>query len=218
MLARSANNLGNVAYYRERDQEALSFYRLAEARFDRVALAYGVAETVINTGIVWRDMELLTDTLTAARRAFDLATRIDAGRLVAQALVMRGETLALLGDRALGLAQVQRGLGMARMLEDRIAEVDALRALCLLERETDPESAERYGLEAVAVAEGINQPWARAEAERDLGMFYRFAGRDADARRRFAAAAGAFRAVGAETRAERLEANAGEDSTQGGNA
>jgi tetratricopeptide (TPR) repeat protein len=209
MQARCANNLGNVAYYRSADLDALSFYRLAEARFERLGMQHGVGETVINAGIVWRDLDLLDDALAAAERAFELAVRIDSPRLVAQSLAMRGEALALLGDRQLGLVQVRRALELARRQEDRITEIDALRILCALEREDAPAAAEGLlGLQAVELARGLGQPWATAEAERDLGAFYAASGRATEAVERFTAAAAAFRSLGATTRAERMEERA----------
>jgi len=204
MRARCANNLGNVAYYRGDDLQALSFYRLAETRFDRVGLPYGVAETVINTGIVWRDMELLSDSLEAAERAFELAFRIGSPRLVAQALAMRGEALALLGDHPLGHAQVRRALELAQEQEDHVAEVDALRILCTLEADRDAARAEQMGRQAVTLARSLGQPWATAEAERDLGSFLARVGRGAEAAERFDAAAAGFESLGAEARAAQM--------------
>jgi tetratricopeptide (TPR) repeat protein len=204
MRARCANNLGNVAYYRCEDLAALSFYRLAQTRFDRIGMHHGVAETLINMGIVWRDMDLLKESLESAERAFELASRIGSRRLAAQALAMRGEALALLGDGPLGQAQVRHALDLARAQEDHVAEIDALRILCHLESGSNPELAERLGREAVALARSLGQPWATAEAERDLGQFYQRVGRREEAAGRFAAAAAAFESLGAATRARHM--------------
>jgi tetratricopeptide (TPR) repeat protein len=208
MRARCANNLGNVAYYRCEDLPALSFYRLAQTRFDRVGMHHGVAETLINIGIVWRDMDLLRESLESAERAFELASRIGSHRLAAQALAMRGEALALLGDAPLGRAQVRHALELARAQEDHVAEVDALRVLCHLEADADPVLAERLGRDAVSLARSLGQPWATAEAERDLGLFYERAGRKQEAAARFEAAAKAFESLGAVTRARRMRQRA----------
>lgn len=209
MMARCANNLGNVAYYLGNDSTALGYYRLAGARFERVRHRQGLAETLINTGIVWRDLDRLAESQEAAERALEVAEVIANRRLLAQALAMRGEALGLAGDLPLGRAQVQRALALAREQEDRLAQAEALRISCNLEREArNYERAEHWGREAVAVATALAHPWAVAEAQRDLGELYQRVGRTADAARAFEAAAAAYEQLGAQSRADRVRARA----------
>src|SRR5262245_52940867 len=66
MLARCANNIGNIDYYLGRHSPALSYYRVAQSRFERTGFHYGVAETLINIGIVWRDQGNLYESQAAA--------------------------------------------------------------------------------------------------------------------------------------------------------
>ncbi len=205
MMARCANNLGNVAFYLGNDSVALGYYRLAGARFERVGHRHGLAETLINTGIVWRDLDRLPESEEAAERAREVAEAIGSPRLVAQALAMRGEALGLQGDLPLGRAQVERALGLAREQEDRLAEVEALRILCNLEREArNFEQAEHLGHGALAAATTLSHPWTVATVERDLGELYARMGRASDAARAFARAAATYDTLGAHTRAAQV--------------
>jgi tetratricopeptide (TPR) repeat protein len=209
-MARCANNLGNVAFYLGNGAAALGYYRLAGARFQRVGHRHGLAETLINMGLVWRDMERLPDSQEVAERALEVAETIGSARLVAQALAMRGEALGLLGDLPLGRAQVERALGLARDQEDHLAEVESLRILANLEAEARSfAAAERLGQEALALASGLAHPWAIATVQRDLGDLHLRAGRRADAAAAFGAAAAAYQSLGAGARAERMRERAG---------
>ncbi len=207
MMARCANNLGNVAFYLGNNSGALGHYRLAGVRFERMGHLHGLAETLINTGIVWRDLDRMAESQEAAERARDVAEPIGSVRLVAQALAMRGEALGLQGDLPMGREQVARALSLAREQEDRLVEVEALNFWCNLEREArNFEEAERLGREALAVATELAHPWTVAEVQRDLGTLYERAGRPSDAARAFEAAAAAYERLGAHTRAARVRA------------
>ena len=209
MMARCANNLGNVAFYLGNDGAALGYYRLAGARFESVGHRHGLAETLINTGLVWRDLSRLLDSQEAAERALETAELIANRRLLAQALAMRGEALGLAGDVPLGRAQLRRALLLAREQEDRLAEVEALSFSGNLEREAQNyEAAEQLGREALAMATNLAHPWTIAEVQRDLGELYARAGRTTDAARAFQAAAAAYQQLGAQSRAERVRARA----------
>jgi tetratricopeptide (TPR) repeat protein len=206
MVARSSNNLGNVAFYLGNHQQAHGFYRLARAGFERVAFDHGVAETWINTGLVWRDLNQMTEALGAANAALEVAERAGSKRIVAQAFSSRGEALAAVGDTLLGRAQVHRGLSLARAENDRLAEAEALRLLCNLERRSgSSDDALRFGREALDTVTWLKHPWATAEVQRDLGELYRELGRPSDAASAFRAAEAAFLQVGARTRAGQME-------------
>ena len=207
--ARGANNLGNVAFYLARHDEAMSYYRLANAEFERLAFPHGLAETWINLGFVSRDLKDMRGALDAAERALDAAERAGQPRLVAQALVSRGEAQAALGDAALGRAQVERGLAMARAEADRLAEAEALRVLSGIARDAgDLAGAERLGRDALAVATAMNHPWTIAEVQRDLGGVYAAGNRAAEASGAYGAAADHFLRLGSVPRAERMQAMA----------
>lgn len=209
MLARCANNRGNVAFYLAKNSAALGFYRLAQALFERVGLRHGVAETWINIGLVWRDLEQLRDSHEAAERALEIAEHIDQPRLIAQSLAMRGEALALSGDLPLGRAQVALALSVARQQEDRLAQVEALRILACIERLAGAlEAAERGAGEALAIAAQIDHPWAVAEVERDLATILVAGGRVDEAAAALTRAAESYARLGSAERARRMRERA----------
>lgn len=209
MLARCANNLGNVALYLAQHAGALSFYRVARAGFERLGFHPGAAETWINAAIALRDDQHHDEALRAAEHAMDAAERAAQPRLVAEALANRGAALAALGDTAMGKAQVERGLELARLEGDRFAEADLLRILATIAlSERDVHAAIEWAEAALAVADTLGHPWSTAEIQRDLGRILRAAGRTHDALAAFAAAEAAFRALGSVPRAEAVQREA----------
>jgi tetratricopeptide (TPR) repeat protein len=211
MVARCANNLGNISLYLARHDAAHGFYRLARAGFERLGFTHGVAETWINTAITWRDMRRFADAAAAADAALEAAAAVGAPRLVAEALSSRGEAMAELGDMALARTQVERGLALARQERDRLAEHDALRILANIARmEGRPDEAVRVARQALAVALAVGHPWTIAEVQRDLGAAHQALGQRAEASHAFEAAAEAFEKLGATPRADRMRERARE--------
>jgi tetratricopeptide (TPR) repeat protein len=211
MVARCANNLGNISLYLARHDAAHGFYRLARAGFEQLGFIHGVAETWINTAITWRDLRHFEDAAAAADAALETASAAGAPRLVAEALSSRGEAMAELGDMALGRTQVERGLALARREGDRLAEPDALRILANIARlEGQATDAVRIARDALAAAQALGHPWTIGEVQRDLGAAYLALGRRADAVRAFEAAAAAFDRLGATPRADQMRARAAE--------
>jgi tetratricopeptide (TPR) repeat protein len=203
MVARCSNNLGNICLYLGRHDAAHGFYRVARAGFERLGFEHGAAETWINTAITWRDLDRHDEALRAADRALEIAERAGARRLLAEALANRGAALAALGDRALGRAQIERGVELARTEGDRLAEADALAMLATLATASGAhDDAERLGREALAIAEEVHHLWTIAEIQRQRARHYRAAGRATDAAAAYSAAEQAFRALGSIPRAE----------------
>jgi tetratricopeptide (TPR) repeat protein len=211
MVARCANNLGNISLYLARHDAAHGFYRLARAGFEQLGFIHGVAETWINTAITWRDLRHFEDAAASADAALEAASAAGAPRLVAEALSSRGEAMAELGDMALGRTQVERGLALARREGDRLAEPDALRILANIARlDGQPAQAVRIASLALEAAQAVGHPWTIGEVQRDLGSAYLALGKRADAVRAFEAAAAAFDRLGAIPRANQMRAKAAE--------
>lgn len=209
MLARCANNLGNVAFYRGQHGRAQAFYRLSQALFERIGLRHGVAETWINIGIVCRDLDRLEESREAAERALEIAEQISSARLAAQALIMRGEALALRGDLALGKVQVERGLVSARSEEDPLTEIEGLRILAGLERRAGRQSvAEELVERAARLAEKVGHPWFLAEVEAERGELLASLGRREAAQVAWERSAALYDRLGAEGRAARMRRRA----------
>ncbi len=205
MIARCANNLGNVAYYRAHHETALSFYRLATANFQKLASWKGLAEVQLNSSLVLHEAGDLRGSKDAGERAVDAAERSGDQRVLGQALAARSETDAALGDLALARALAERARALASEHEHVVGEADALRILSVIARLTgDPHTGAALGRQALVIAERVNDPWRRGEVQRDLGELYVSVGRTADAAAAFAEAARAFGELGAEVRAAQM--------------
>ena len=201
MLARCANNLGNIALYVAQHDVALSFYRVARAGFERLAFHHG-ADAAAGGQHISTDRQEKIEAVDAAERAAQ-------PRLLAEALANRGAALAALGDLAMGRAQVERGLDLARVEGDRFAEADLLRILATIAHaEGNVGTAIEHAQAALAVAATLRHPWSTAEIQRDLGRIYRAQGRTADAATAYAAAETAFRELGSVPRAEAMRREA----------
>ncbi|MFQ5704828.1 MAG: tetratricopeptide repeat protein [Gemmatimonadales bacterium] len=205
LRARTANNLGNVAFYKAQYSSALSYYRLATTLFERVSLLSGQAESWNNTGHVWREMGKLGVARESYERAVEAAEATNDLRLLAEVLAGWAETHALLGDTRLARAQLGRARDLARSRGDRLAEVEALRVQASLERmDGDLDSAERLGTEALQIVRGLRHPWTDAEVQRELGAIYLAQDRPEEAARAFASAAEAFERIGATKRSQEM--------------
>jgi tetratricopeptide (TPR) repeat protein len=205
MIARCANNLGNVAYYLRRSETALSFYRLALANFERLGFTLGLAEGWLNTTLTLHDAGQLEESRDAAERAVDAAERSGDERILGQALAARSETDVARGDLDLGRALAERALALARSHRHVMGEADALRILGIVARlHGEPREALRLVESALHIARDIADPWREAECQRELGILYRAVGRDADAQTALAAAADAFAQLGADERAAEM--------------
>lgn len=209
LMARAANNLGNVAFYRGRHDTALACYRLARARFARAGLPHGEAEALINVGLAWRELDRPAEAQEAGDQALEIAERIQSRRLIAQALAMRGEAIAQAGDAAVGRTLVERALALARVEDDRLAEIEALRLRSNMEREAgDLAAAQQFGEEALALARRIHNPWTVATVLKDLGHLHLRRGDGPTAARAFSQAAESYAEIGADVRARRMREEA----------
>jgi tetratricopeptide (TPR) repeat protein len=205
MIARCANNLGNVAYYRAHHEIALSFYRLATANFQKLTFWKGLAEAWLNSTIVLHEAGDLDESKDAGERAVDAAERSGDRRVLGQAMAARSETDAALGDFALARALAERARVLAAEHHHVVGEADALRVLAVIARLTgDPQGSAELGRRALVIAEQVNDPWRRAEIQRDLGDLYESVGRTAEAAAAFAEAARAFEELGAGLRATHM--------------
>lgn len=203
MMARCANNLGNVAYYLNRSEAALSFYRLAVANFERVTFWTGLAEGWLNSAIVLHDAGDLPGSREAGRRAVEAAERSGDERILGQALAARSETDVALGDVDLGRALAERALRLARSHDHPMGEADALRILASIARISgDADRAQIAARQALDITRRVGDPWRQAEVHRELGRLYAAVGRIDDAAEEYAAAADGFQRLGAEERAQ----------------
>lgn len=211
MMARCANNLGNVEFYRSMFPASLALYKQATSLFEQVGSLHGVAEAYHNQGVVLREMEELEAARAATERALETAQILGDARAIGWTLGAQGETDALRGDLRLGRVELERSLELARASGDRLTEIDSLRVLATVARaDGRPDDALALCEDAVALARNGGSTWALARAENELGESLVGLGRQDEAKQAFVAAATAFEAMGAETRARMARARAEE--------
>ena len=209
MMARCANNLGNVEFYRSMFPESLALYKQATSLFEQVGSLHGIAEAYHNQGVVLREMGELEAARAATERAVETAQTLGDARAIGWTLGAQGETDALRGDLRLGRVELERSLELARASGDRLTEIDSLRVLATVARaDGRAEEALTLSEDAVALARDGGSKWALARAENELGESLADLGRLDDAQRAFIAAATAFEAMGAKTRARMARARA----------
>lgn len=205
MAARCANNLGNVAFYLARHATALSYYRRALVGFEQVAFWKGLAEAWLNVAVTLKDEGQLEDSRDAGERAVAHADTTGEPRIVAQALVARGDTDLARGDVDLARVQAETARRLAAQHDDPLTQADAHRILAGCARAAgEPESAVHLARTAWDVVRMIQHPWTHAEIQRELGAAYTALGQRDDAVRAFEQAAEAFDRIGARTRARAM--------------
>jgi tetratricopeptide (TPR) repeat protein len=205
MTGRCSNNLAIISNLRGRHTEALGSWEIAVAAFSRAGLRQGVAECYHNLGITYREQGALDRALEEADRA--VAEAEAAGDLTLRALALRGRAEVHLARNELeparhGLDQVREI--RARLL-DPVGDAEDLRvAAGVLAAEGRLPAAEQALRDVIRRAEAHGRPQLLAEANRDLAMVLRRAGRDVDAQHAARTAKVIFTELGAEGEVRRL--------------
>lgn len=205
MTGRCSNNLGIISNLRGRHAEAIGSWEIAVAAFGRAGLRQGVAECHHNLGITYREQGALDRALGEADKA--VAEAEAAGDRTLWALALRGRAEVHLSRNELEPARHeldQVGEIRSRLL-DPVGEAEDLRvAAGLLAAEGETAAAERALHQVIRGAEARGRPQLLAEAQRDLAMVLRRAGRNADAQEAARTAKAIFTELGAEGEIRRL--------------
>ncbi len=202
MMARCANNLGNVAYYLGDNAKALHHYSHAATLFEQVGSLSGATEAWHNRAVVLREEGDLARAQEAADRAMDAAQMLGDQRAIGWTLGGSAETDAMRGDLRLGWARAERAANLARNCEDRLTEIDSIRVMAYIARhEGDIGKSVELARSAVSLASATGNPWMLARASEQLGQSLEMAGLGEEAGRAWATAATAFERTGAHARA-----------------
>ena len=205
MMARCANNIGNVAYYRGDLAEALRQYGRAASLFDQVASTRGVAEAWHNIGVVRREEGDYDAAGEAADRAIEAAEQLGDLRILGWTIGGRGEVDALQGDLRLGRARTMRARELARGQEDRLTDIDCTRVLSRIAlAEGNLDQSHELARTAVELAAELGNPWMLAKSQQQLATVLAARRARDKAIDAFTAAAAAFEWAGAEGRADNM--------------
>jgi tetratricopeptide (TPR) repeat protein len=129
LVARATNNLGAIANIRGQRGEALALYQLAIPAYQRLGHLIGLAESLHNMAISFRDLGQLEAADECERRAVDYAREAGAGPLLALAGLGRAELALRTGQAGMAEAAARRAAGQFAGMPDQIREADALRVV-----------------------------------------------------------------------------------------
>ena len=198
LVARATNNLGAIANIRGHRGEALALYQLAVPAYQRLGHLIGLAESLHNMAISFRDLGQLDSADDCERRALDYAREAGGGPLLALAHLGRAELALRTGDAGLAEAAARRAADHFAGLPDQIREADALRvagAAAVAQGKVDAatEALER----ALELARAYGSSLIEAEVLSVRATLRRGAGDEAAARADALAAAAIYERIGA---------------------
>ncbi|MGE5926112.1 MAG: tetratricopeptide repeat protein [Gemmatimonadota bacterium] len=207
LAARASNNLASVVHLRGEAEVALGLYRTALLSYQRLGDRRGMAETLHNLAITFRDLDrpdAIDDVSTEAVRHAEITG--DAGLL---ALVTTGRAEAALRRGELDVADrsIERAITLAAEAGDVLGGVEArhLRARVLLQR-GEAAAALREALDARATAREHASALLDAECSGVAALAARRLGRIRDAEGYRAEALERFHSLSALNYIRRLEA------------
>jgi tetratricopeptide (TPR) repeat protein len=198
LLARAMNNLGAIANVRGAVKDALSFYRAAIAPYQRLGHARGLAETIHNLAISFRDLGDAMHAEECERRAMEYARQAAAPGLAAMARVGLAELQFRGGDAAVAEAEARRAAAEMARAGDAKGEADAMRLVGVAATSLGRHDEAARALDrAVTLAHARGFAVIEAEALRARAELEHARGDDVAARATAADAMAIFRQIGA---------------------
>lgn len=173
MVARTTNNLANIAHLRGQVERALRLYRSALTTYEAVGDCRGAAETLHNLALRFRQLGALRDASHAAEQGVLRAERCGLPALLALCLAGSAEIAVERQDYLGAREQLARAEALARSAGDHLLELEVRRLGARIALESgQPESAERAAAETrqEAEAQGAALVVAEATAIRSLAL------------------------------------------------
>jgi tetratricopeptide (TPR) repeat protein len=205
-VGRCSNNLGSIATLRGDYGKAVGCFTMALAAFQQAGNRTGVAETLHNMAIAYREQNDLVTARETAERAAHEARK--AGDLALTATIEAGcaEIQLQDGDEDVALVSVRRALAMHREIGDVAGESEDLRTLAAtLARSGDVTEARALLPKVITCATELNRPLLAAQAERDLAKLLHEQQRDDEAEELGRRARARFQHLGSEVEVRRLD-------------
>ena len=206
LAARASNNLASVVHLRGQDEVALGLYRTALLSYQRLGDRRGMAETLHNLAITFRDLDRPGEIDEASGEALRHAELTGDGGLLALVMTGRAEAALLRGDADVAERAVERALALAADAADILGGVEArhLRARILLHRDQAAAALDE-ALAARGTAREHGSALLDAECSGVAALAARRLGLDAEAERHLADALAGFRRLAAVRYIHRLE-------------
>jgi tetratricopeptide (TPR) repeat protein len=205
-VGRCSNNHGIISNLRGNYGRAVGSYTMALAAFQQARMHRGIAETLNNLAITYRDQGDLVNALKTADRAVEQAERVGDRGLVAQTRGGRAEIRLLSGDPVFARREIERAVETRRELGDVVQEAEDLRVLArTLAATGQTTEAKRMLCDVLDRAEEQGRPLLAAQAERDLAWLLYGLGHIGDATEVARKARVRFNELRAEAEAKKLD-------------
>ncbi len=127
LAAQSSNNLGMIANIRGDHEGALALYRIALPAWQRLGNAAGLARSLHNMAITYRDTDRLVEAEEYEVRAIAEARTAADDALIAVVLTGRADVQLLRGDASMAEATARHAAGLLALVPDPARRADALR-------------------------------------------------------------------------------------------
>ena len=210
LVARATNNLGAIANIRGRRESALALYQLAVPAYQRIGHTLGLAQSLHNMAITFRDLRQLEQADECERRAGEYASEAGDPRLVAMTRAGRAELSLLRGDPRLAEAGARRAAIEYALIPDPAGEADALRLAGTARASSgDPQAALALLTRALEIAREHGSALIEAEALDERSEVLLAAGLRDAARADAAAARDLYFRLGAEAERARMDERLG---------
>ncbi len=175
-------NLGVLAANRQDTETAYNNFALSLGLREALGDSSGIAITRINLGQLERNRGHFAEAITHLTVAAEKARHAELNPLLAQSLSNLGHALSLAGQRGQALSVLDEAETLCQNygLKNVLCEVLWKRADCLLETD-DLAAAERVAEAALALANDLDSPDLRADAQRILARIARHQGQNESA-------------------------------------
>jgi tetratricopeptide (TPR) repeat protein len=205
-VGRCANNLGIVANLTGDYPTAVGAYTRAMGAYQQAAFDRGIAESLHNLAITYREQGRLDDALQTADDAMTHAEQAGDELLKAQALAGRAEIRVARGEPDMAIREAEQALSIHRRMQDPVRETEDLRILAdAIALNGETARAEALLRHVVERARESDRTHLVAASQRDLAWLMARQGRTGDAERMARSARNSFEKLGAKAEIAKLE-------------
>lgn len=177
LVAQSSNNLAMIANIRGQHEEALALYRVALPAYQRLGNAVGLARSLHNIAITYRDTERYDDAEEYEQRAIDEARAAGDEALVAIVMAGRADVQLMRGDPSMAEATALHAATLLAQVPDPARRADALRLAGRARSRTGDQAGALPLLdEAIATARDCGAALIEAESLRARAEVRRMSG------------------------------------------
>jgi CHAT domain-containing protein/predicted negative regulator of RcsB-dependent stress response len=178
--------LGDVAYYRQRHDQALDSYQRAERLSERLGDSRGQAEALLLQGRVYTDLSKFDQAQACYQRALSLWTSPGDKREQAITLIRKARLRMRRGEYQEALNGFEAALALLKPMGDAVWEASGLTGIAFVYRDMgETASSLKYYERALMLFETSGLKSVSVDLLMSLGEMYLVSGNDTEALRRF---------------------------------